>query len=138
LATTTIIETNNNNNFDRKLELVTAGLQPFYSKVLRELSAKSTNGICASVIIDYLLAMKTEKNLSLHSREIIIKALYKLSTFANFKDWKAYSRDDILTFLDTLRKPDASDNLHKWIGTYNLYRNILQPSIPLISIDTID
>jgi integrase/recombinase XerD len=125
----------NNNNFDRKLELVTADLQPFYPRVLRSLYAKSHTATqnfgertnCALTIINYLLAMKTEKNLSLHSREIIIKTLSKLSTFSNFKDWKVYSRNDVLTFLDTLRKTDASDPLHKWIGTYNLYRNILQP-----------
>jgi integrase/recombinase XerD len=27
-----------------------------------------------------------------------------------------------LEFLDHLRKPEASDPLHKWIGTYNIYR----------------
>jgi hypothetical protein len=28
------------------------------------------------------------------------------------------SKDDILSYLGTLRKPDSSDPLHKWIGTY--------------------
>ena len=28
------------------------------------------------------------------------------------------SKDDILSYLGTLRKPDPSDPLHKWIGTY--------------------
>jgi integrase/recombinase XerD len=125
LATTATIieETNNKNNFDdRKLELVTADMQQHYHRVLLKLPHT-----CNSVIVNYLLAMKTEKNLSLHSHEIIIKTLTKLSTFSHFRDWKAYSRDDILAFLDILRKPDASDPLHQWIGTYNLYRNVLQP-----------
>jgi hypothetical protein len=30
------------------------------------------------------------------------------------------ARDEVLAFLDRLRKPEASDPLHKWIGTYNL------------------
>jgi hypothetical protein len=32
------------------------------------------------------------------------------------------AREQILGFLDSLRKPEASDPLHKWIGTYNLFR----------------
>ncbi|MFL6315790.1 MAG: hypothetical protein ACJ71K_13640 [Nitrososphaeraceae archaeon] len=28
------------------------------------------------------------------------------------------SKDDILSYIGTLRKPDPSDPLHKWIGTY--------------------
>jgi hypothetical protein len=38
----------NNNNFDRKLELVTADLQPFYPRVLRSLYAKSHTATQAS------------------------------------------------------------------------------------------
>jgi hypothetical protein len=30
------------------------------------------------------------------------------------------ARDDIISFLNSLRKPD--DPSHRWIGTYNLYR----------------
>jgi integrase len=32
------------------------------------------------------------------------------------------TKDDIVSFLDGLRKPEAADPLHKWIGTYNIYR----------------
>ena len=30
------------------------------------------------------------------------------------------TREDILSYLDSLRKPEGSDPYHKWIGTYNL------------------
>lgn len=30
-------------------------------------------------------------------------------------------RDDITTYLNSVRKTDAQDSMHKWIGTYNLY-----------------
>jgi hypothetical protein len=32
------------------------------------------------------------------------------------------NRENVLAFLNSFRKPEASDSLHKWIGTYNLYR----------------
>jgi len=28
-------------------------------------------------------------------------------------------RKEILMYLDSYRKPDAADPMHKWIGTYN-------------------
>ncbi|HEY9386824.1 MAG TPA: hypothetical protein VIP70_07275 [Nitrososphaeraceae archaeon] len=118
-TTTTIID-EKENFFDRKLDLATAGLQPYYSRVLQQ----DLPNRCALVIIDYLLAMKTEKNLSLNFRAVIIKILNKLSVFCHFKAWETITREDILAFLDSLRKTDAADPLHKWIGTYNLYRNV--------------
>jgi integrase len=36
--------------------------------------------------------------------------------------FKDMTKEQILDFLDNLRKPEASDPLHKWIGTYNLFR----------------
>jgi hypothetical protein len=35
------------------------------------------------------------------------------------------SRDDVLQFLDSFHKSENADSLHKWIGTYNLYRALL-------------
>jgi hypothetical protein len=84
LATTAIIE-DKENNFDKKLDLAIAGLQQYYYRALQDLANRSN----ALIIIDFLIAMKTEKNLSMHSHELIIKTLNLLSTFTGFKDWKA-------------------------------------------------
>jgi hypothetical protein len=35
------------------------------------------------------------------------------------------TRQDIISFLDSFRKPDSSDPLRKWIGTYNTFRIIV-------------
>jgi hypothetical protein len=52
--------------------------------------------------------------------------LCSLSTFFNNdnsnKSFKEITRHDLLSFLDSCRKPEDIDPLHKWIGTYNLYR----------------
>jgi integrase len=34
-------------------------------------------------------------------------------------------RTDVIAFLDSFRKPESLDPLHKWIGTYNIYREHL-------------
>jgi integrase len=122
LATTAIIDTKENETFDRKLQLVTEGLQPNYAKILLRLPDNIRLGI-----VEYLLAMKTEKNLSLHYSRIIIRTLARLARFNHFKRWEDYSRENILSFLDSHRRTDAADQLHKWIGTYNMYISIIMP-----------
>lgn len=45
----------------------------------------------------------------------------KISDFCH-KSYKDMVRSDILAFLDTFRKSEDIDPLHKWIGTYNYVR----------------
>jgi hypothetical protein len=66
--------------------------------------------------------MKVEINLSNNYRANNISILYKFSKYHENKPFDSVNREDIIAFLNSLRKPEASDPLHKWIGTYNLYR----------------
>jgi integrase len=53
----------------------------------------------------------------------VILLLCKFSAyFKNTKTFKTIAREDVLLFLDSCRKAEAVDPLHKWIGTYNTYR----------------
>lgn len=98
--------------FNRKLESVIAGLQKFYYRILDERLPKGN----ACTIIDYILAMKIETNLSDNYRQALIKALAGLSEFTSNKSFANMTREDILGYLDSFRKPETSDTLHKWIG----------------------
>lgn len=69
--------------------------------------------------------MKTETNLSDTYRTTIIQTLSLLSRFSKNKSFAYMTRDEILVYLHSIRKPDMLDPLHKWIGTYNLKRTIL-------------
>ena len=69
-----------------------------------------------------LLSMRTEVNLSDHYRRDIINVLANFSIFCNDKSFRQITRDEILAFLDSFRKAEDIDPLHKWIGTYNTYR----------------
>jgi integrase/recombinase XerD len=74
-------------------------------------------------ICDYILSLKLEINLSDHYRKDVIDLLCKFSTFFdNARSFKDITREDLLSFLDSFRKIDSVDPLHKWIGTYNTYR----------------
>jgi hypothetical protein len=56
-----------------------------------------------------------------HHRESIFSKGYSSTK----KPLKQLDREDILAFPDSLRKSETADPLHKWIGTYNLYKTHL-------------
>jgi hypothetical protein len=105
--------------FDRKIDLITSGLQPFLNRFLKDENEVSKDN--AIIIYNYIMAMKTEINLSDNYRRTTLVLLIRLSRFLQNKSFNLVSRDNILEFLDVLRKPESVDPLHKWIGTYNLY-----------------
>ncbi len=77
-------------------------------------------------LLNTLIRQDTKISFSDHYRMSIIKVLNRLSNFCENKNFKSMNRtDDILPFLDSYRKSDAIDPLHKWKGTYNLYLEII-------------
>jgi integrase/recombinase XerD len=75
----------------------------------------------AMIISNYIQSMRQELNLSDSYREDIIVLLGNFSMFFK-KSFKEATRENISSFLDSFRKSEAVDPLHKWIGTYNIYR----------------
>jgi integrase len=108
---------------EKMMENAAAGLRPLYYRTLNSVLPHEN----AMTIAKYITSMKTEVNLSDHYREDLIAVLSKLSIYIsgkkdNTKAFRLMTRQDIIAFLDSFRKPDCSDPLHKWIGTYNTYR----------------
>ena len=117
LSSTTAATANISPLLDRKIEEISAGISASYSQHLR--SAGQDN---VTVIIDYIVTMKSEVNLSDHYRRDLIEVLSKFSKFNDNKSFKDLKRSDVIAFLETYRRTEAQDPLHKWIGTYNIYR----------------
>ncbi|MFY9868144.1 MAG: hypothetical protein WAK17_00335 [Candidatus Nitrosopolaris sp.] len=97
-----------------KIEQATRGLTPSFSKRLSVLSSER-----ASVICDYILALRSEIRLSDNYRMSILNTLIPLSIYGNNKRFKDFTRADIIRYLDHFRKDDNADPSHKWVGTYN-------------------
>lgn len=104
---------------DRKIEETAADLPPAYTKKLYLIYSENKNN--AKDIISYIAAMKNEINLATHYRRDLIEILTKFSKFKN-KPFKDITRADVIEYLESYRRTDTTDPLHKWIGTYNLYR----------------
>ena len=105
--------------FDMRVDTITEGMIPYYTKTLKKLPYAN-----AQAIVNFVMALNTEINPSKNYRKSIVAVLCRLSKH-NGKNYNDMTRQDILDFLDSFRKPEASDPLHKWIGTYNLFRIIL-------------
>jgi hypothetical protein len=112
-----MIYSQNTSVIDSKTNQVTRGLSKEISRGLLSISKKNS-----SIIVDYISAMDTEINLSNNYRKHNIRVLYSFSRNFNNKPFKSITRDEVISFLNIVRKPESSDPLHKWIGTYNQYR----------------
>lgn len=79
------------------------------------------------IIKEYFDAMQTETNPSVNYVNTNRNTLNKLSQFHRNKPFAEMKREDIISYLNSLRKSDEIDPLHKWIGTYNSrIRNIIR------------
>jgi integrase/recombinase XerD len=97
----------------------TAGLTPQYQTMIDKTKGNKT------VISDYITTMQTEVNLSDNYRKSIIKITFMLSRHHDNKPFKSMTRQDIISYLNSVKKPESVDPMHKWIGTYNFYNTIL-------------
>ena len=77
------------------------------------------------VIVQYLKALENEINLSANYKRINLTTLVYFSRFLSNKKFKDMTKDDILLYLNSLRKSEIKDPLHGWISTYNLYVVVL-------------
>ena len=102
---------------DRRIEETGAGLPASYARQLHSISEDN-----AVTIIGYIAAMKSEVNLANNYRKDVIEVLSRLSKYNDNKPFKDLTRVNNIAFLETHRKTETQDPLHKWIGTYNLYR----------------
>jgi site-specific recombinase XerD len=76
------------------------------------------------IIDDYVEARKIETNITNYTQLNIIKTLKYFSRHIH-KNFQDVTSEDIVSFLNSLRKNDSDDPNHKWIGTYNLYLVII-------------
>jgi len=109
-------------DIDRKIKNTIEGLpsECFNYLAKRVLPISRENVL---IICDYISSLKSEINPSRNYKCGTIIVLCRLSIFfKNDKMFKEITREDLLSFLDSFRKNESVDPMHKWIGTYNLHR----------------
>ena len=106
---------------NKKILLVTEGFvrRKFCELVLRDRNRLSKEN--ALTICDYILAMKREINPRLSHKKNTIQFLSELSrAVGKERKFIDMTRADVLCYLDNCRKTEDEDQLHRWIGTYNI------------------
>ena len=73
----------------------------------------------AEIVCDYIISEQTEINIKESTKEGKIKCLLWLSSFLNHKSYRSITKQHILNYLNSLRKPESEDSTHRWIGSYN-------------------
>jgi hypothetical protein len=108
----------------KKISSITKSLsKPYYYKILNELL--KTNPFNTNIIFDYIITEQTEINIKNSTIETKIKILVWLSKHHENKSFKEMTKQDILEYLNCLRKPSAEDPANKWVGSYNGRQMIL-------------
>ena len=107
------------NNYNRKINFITKSCSKLYfNNILKKLVEKNSEN--ANIICDYIIAEETELNIKNSTKESRIKMLVWLSNFHNdTKSFKQMTKQDILDYLNSLRKSTLEDSSQRWIGSYN-------------------
>ncbi|MGH9926825.1 MAG: hypothetical protein ACRD5B_15765 [Nitrososphaeraceae archaeon] len=82
-------------------------------------------GSNSETVTEYINALQIEISLTAAYRDLNEWAVRKLSQFHKNKSFTHIMREEIISFLNSYKKTDSQDPLHKWIGTYNIVRAIL-------------
>jgi hypothetical protein len=88
---------------DRQIDEIIADLPKSYGKNLRTLPLENLK-----TVVSYIMVLKTEINPSRHYKKDIIEALTKFGLWFRYNNnFKDVTRDDVISFLDSLRKSEA-------------------------------
>lgn len=105
---------------DHNIKDVTNDLPKYIHRQLTQMISTEN----AIKIAKYIQCQKTEINLSDNYRRSVVTCLFTLSRYFKNKSFNQLTRSDIINYLDSLRKTEDVDPAHKWIGTYNLRRQL--------------
>jgi site-specific recombinase XerD/predicted nucleic acid-binding Zn ribbon protein len=99
----------------------TSGLNNHYFiKIAKRMTANN-----ADLLAQFIILNRKESIISNNTIEIYIDGIVYLENYNNHKDLDKMDKKDIISFLDSYRKSETADPLHKWINTYNIRLDII-------------
>ena len=72
----------------------------------------------ANILYDFLTTEQTHTNVKPSTRLSYIKVICLFNRYLSYKDFKI-TKNDILGYLNSLKRSESDDPTHKWINTYN-------------------
>jgi integrase len=103
---------------EKLIDSITQGLsRKSFNTNLKQMAKTSIHN--TAVICQHIIAEQTELNIKPSTSETKIKVLVLLSRYLNNKPFEDMTKQDILAYLNSLRKPLTTDPSQCWLGTYN-------------------
>ena len=113
----------NQNQYNKENKSNIKGQKPYIKRILKDIFNNSLEN--AKNICDFIIAEQNEINIKESTAEWHVKVLGQLLKFHNFKDFKAITKEDILNYLNSLRKSAEEDPTNKSIGNRNNKQRVL-------------
>ena len=108
---------------ERNIEGIIKGALPYFESIFKQILSANPNN--AMLLYNFLLVEQIERNVKLSTKTTHIKVIYLFNRFLHFKDFEENTKQDVLDYLNSLKKSNTDDPTHKWIGTYNTRQMIL-------------
>lgn len=105
------------NVLEQKVDSFTVGFTPFFRKSFQ--SILSMNLKNTQILLTFLEKEKNEDNVKQSTLCNHLNMIYLFCKFTNYKDFDKVTKDDVVSFLSSVRKTEDEDPSHKWINTYN-------------------
>ncbi|MDN5847607.1 MAG: tyrosine-type recombinase/integrase [Candidatus Nitrosocosmicus sp.] len=106
-----------------KIDQIARGQKPYIKRIL--LNILNTSSENAENICDFIIAERNEINIKESTIEWHVKVLGQIQRFHNYKEFKDLTKEDILNFLNSLRKSADEDPTNKSIGNRNNKQRVL-------------
>jgi integrase/recombinase XerD len=113
-----VIKNNGFNNIETRQRIIeaTSGLSNHYFTMM----AKRMSASNADLLARFIIQNRKDSILAINTIKMYIDGIVYLESFHKHKDLDKLDRNDILAFLDSYRKSETVDPLHKWVATYNI------------------
>lgn len=111
----------NDNDIRHRITEATSGLSNHYFGMMtKRMSASNAN-----LLARFIIQSRKDSIIAINTIKMYIDGVVYLENYREHKDFDKMVRNDIVAFLDSYRKPETVDPLHKWINTYNTRLNTI-------------
>jgi hypothetical protein len=107
----------------KEVSLLAVNLSNYVRRLLQELA--KTNPENAITIYKYIRAEQIEINIRESTKENKIKNLCWLSKHLRHMSFQHMKKEDILSYLNRMKKPESDDRDHRSVGTHNSRQMVL-------------
>ena len=74
----------------------------------------------ADLLAKFIILNRKDSIIAINTIVMYIDGIVYLENYHKHKDLDKMDRNDIVTFLDSYRKSETVDPLHRWVATYNI------------------